>query len=63
MAEPTASGISWTRRLLGDRPIWFIAYYPGPTLERAAQLFPEALIVRANDKWPWPDMWNLASGE
>jgi hypothetical protein len=52
--EPTASGVPWIRRLLGDTPYYLIAYYPGPSMDRASALFPEATILVADKPWPWP---------
>jgi hypothetical protein len=54
--EPTASGVSWIRRLLGDKPYSLIAYYPGPSMERASALLPEATIMVADDPWPWSEI-------
>ena len=49
---PTRSReLSWLRRWLGDKPYWFIAYYPGPSGARAHELFPEANIVVADKPW------------
>lgn len=52
--EPAASGVPWIRRLLGDTPYHVIAYYPGPSMDRASSLFPEAKIMVADEPWPWP---------
>jgi hypothetical protein len=52
--DATASDVSWIRRLLGDTPYCLIAYYPGPSIDRASALFPEATIMVADEPWPWP---------
>lgn len=60
---PTSSReLSWLRRWLGDRPYWFIAYYPGPSGDDAHELFPEANIAVANKPWSWPGVRVVASG-
>src|SRR5262249_12275620 len=46
--------LSWLRRQLGDQPYSYIVYCPGPPGEEAKRLFEEAIIVVANEPWPWP---------
>jgi hypothetical protein len=52
-APASSRELSWLRRWLGDKPYWFIAYYPGPSGSHAHELFPEANIVVANKPWSW----------
>ena len=53
-APASSRELSWLRQWLGDKPYWFIAYYPGPSGAHAHELFPEANVVVANKPWSWP---------
>jgi hypothetical protein len=44
--------LNWLRQWLGDQPYSLIAYFPGPAAERARALFPEAVIMVADEPWP-----------
>jgi hypothetical protein len=52
--DATASDVPWIRRLLGDTPYCLIAYHPGPPIDRASSLFPEATVMVADEPWRWP---------
>jgi hypothetical protein len=54
--EPTRSELPWIRRILGDRPYWVVSYFPGPPIDRATELFPEAVVMVAKRPWPWPEV-------
>jgi hypothetical protein len=52
--EPTASRtLSLVRTALGDEPRLLLAFYPKPnvTADRARWLFPEAIILVADEPW------------
>ena len=38
-------GVSKVRQWLGDKPLWLIAYTPGPDVDSMRSLFPEATIL------------------
>lgn len=62
-APASSRKLSWLRRWLGDKPYWFIAYYPGPSGGHAHELFPEANIVVANKPWSWPGVRVIDTGD
>jgi hypothetical protein len=53
-AEPRSTTVPWIQRMLGDQPYLCVAYFPGPSFERACALFPEAFVMVAKEPWPWP---------
>jgi len=56
--EPTAPyRLSRVRKWLGDELRIFIAYHPGPNLERTRHLFPEAIVYIYDEPWDDPSDW------
>jgi hypothetical protein len=53
------SELPWLRRSLGDASIQLIACFPGPGAVRARELFPEAIVMVAEEPWPeWSGSWD-----
>jgi hypothetical protein len=48
--------VSLLRQWLGDDPYRVITYFNGPDGARTHALFPEAIVMVANDPWPWPNV-------